>query len=94
MVAVGVTFAFLFSVTFMPAFFTLVPYRKQGGKVMGEGLAHALSRFVIARNRVLLWVGIAVTLGLSAGLSQVVLDDDFVAYFDESYEFRRDTDYL
>ena len=94
MVAVGVTFAFLFSVTFMPAFFTVVPYRGQGGRVAGEKLAKALAAFVVARSRILLGFGLVATLALSAGLSQIVLDDDFVDYFDESYEFRRDTDYL
>lgn len=34
-----------------------------------------------------------VVLACVTGISQLKLEDNFVEYFDESYEFRRDTDY-
>ncbi len=94
MVAIGVSFAFIYSVTFMPAYFAAMPGRSRYSVSYGEGLARHLADFVLARRRWLLLGGVLVALLLSSGLYKIQLDDDFVAYFDESYAFRRDTDYL
>ena len=42
----------------------------------------------------LLWGMAAIIIGLAAGVPQVELNDNWTKYFDERYEFRRDTDYI
>ena len=36
----------------------------------------------------------AIIIGLAAGIPQVELNDNWTKYFDDRYEFRRDTDYI
>ena len=49
----------------------------------------ALGEFVIRKQKRLL-IGIPVIIiGFGAGISQIKLEDDFLRYFDESFETRR-----
>lgn len=92
-VALGVVAAYLLSITFLPAVLSLLP---AGGKpwldvamVMG-GLAER----VIAWRRQLLLLGPALLVVMILGLPRLVIDDDIVRYFDESFAFRTDTDFV
>ena len=53
-----------------------------------------LGVWVIAKRRWLLPIGIVVVAGLTAGLPQNVLNDDFVEYFDQRVPFRQATDFM
>ncbi len=53
-----------------------------------------LAGFVIRRRALLLWSIPALALAAGAGMSQLELDDNFLTYFDETFEFRRATDFL
>lgn len=92
-VAVGVMAAFVYSVLFLPALMSLLPIKVRRAK---DGEVHFMDRFgnyVIARKRFFYWAGIIVIGTLSLGLTRIELDDRFVNYFDERYEFRTDTDF-
>ncbi len=94
-VAFGVIAAFFLSITFLPAFVSLMP--GGSGKAMDKdkpGLMDKLAEFIIRHNRKLLFGvgGIAVALILMVPRNE--LNDIFVHYFDESVEFRMDADYL
>ena len=92
--AVGIFVAWLYSVTLLPAAISLLPYRVRQAadadwpqRTMGR-----LSEFVIRRHRVLLvTVGLG-SLLLIAFLPSMRFNDQWVEYFDESIEFRRDSD--
>ena len=52
-----------------------------------------LAEFVIDRRKPLLAGGSLIVVACAIGVSQLKLEDNFVEYFDEGYEFRVDTDY-
>ncbi len=53
-----------------------------------------LADFVIRRRALLLWLIPVLMLVAGAGMSRLELDDNFLTYFDETFEFRRATDFL
>ena len=96
MTAVGVTAAFLLSVTFLPAMIAILPVRtkkvtstRSSSPMMGK-----LADFVILRKNALLYTTGAMVLILAALIPLNTLDDRFVEYFDDTTAFRQDTDFL
>jgi len=92
-VAFGVAAAFLYSVTFLPAFVSLLPVRAKLNKQVNDPLMEKFGDFVIRRQTWLLWSMSAVVIVLIASLPRNELNDIFVQYFDESTQFRRDADF-
>jgi len=92
-VAMGVMIAFVLSVTFLPALMMLLPGREQSGETASSRLMQRLAEFVILRRRrLLLGMGLG-SLLLVACVPLNELNDDFVKYFSEKIEFRRDADF-
>ncbi len=93
-VAMGVIAAFVYSVTLFPALLMVLPIRIKPRSA--EDAPHAMDRlaeFVVRRRQPLLWgMGIFI-IALISFLPRNELNDEFVKYFDESIQFRRDTDY-
>ena len=90
--ALGVTYAFVLSVTFLPAMISVLPVRVRARKTRGHHVMDGLADVVIRyRNPLLYGVG-ALIVVLSALAPRNQLNDNFVQYFDESIEFRVDTD--
>ena len=88
----GVLAAFVLTVTFLPAIMYILPIKAKHF-VAGTDLMDKLGSFVVQKRRsLLLSFGVAV-LVLLAMIPLNSLNDIFVNYFDESIEFRRDTDY-
>jgi predicted RND superfamily exporter protein len=94
-VATGVGLAFVWSVTFLPAAMAILPVRaRQGQTSFGNNTMERLAEFVVRRRRSLMWgMGILI-IALLAFIPRNQLNDVFVHYFDESFEFRRATDFL
>ncbi len=93
--AMGVMFAFIFSVTFLPAWVAVLPVKVSANvdpdhKESMEKLAD----FVIAKQKAFFWGSIAVLLFLGSMIPRIEIDDNFVEYFDESIEFRTSSDYV
>jgi predicted RND superfamily exporter protein len=95
LVAIGVTAAFVYSVCFLPALMTLLPLRVKPRPEKSDGsTCDGLARFVI-RHRKALFRGItAGCLLIMMGMLRIELNDNFVEYFDHSFAFRRDADYI
>ena len=91
-VAVGVIAALVLTLTLLPALLVILPLRRKAEPPAASRWMERLAEFVIARRKVLLVGGGLVIAALAAGIPKLVLEDDFVRYFDERYEFRRDTD--
>ena len=93
-VAVGMVAAFIYSVSFFPAFLVMVPMRapmatNPSGRMIGTAVAWVTS------HRVWCFGVTAIVLAtMAVGMGRMTFDDDFIRYFDESYAFRRDTDFL
>jgi uncharacterized protein len=91
--AMGVIAAWLYSIVFLPALMAVLPVRV---KQVQNGKSTAMDRiagFVIGRRRSLLWGTALVVIGLGAMIPRIDLNDQFVKYFDQSIEFRADTDF-
>ena len=88
--AVGMIVAFFYSVGFLPAFVAIVPVRaREGQSLLGKSMDR-LGDWVVQRNRPILVGFSACALLLLAFIPSNDLNDDFVAYFDESTSFRSD----
>ncbi len=94
MVAFGAMAAFVFSVTLLPAFLTVVPMRSGTLHSREAYLFDRLARFVISYRTTLLWSVAAVMAVLIAGISRIELHENWLELLDESYEFRRSTDFV
>jgi len=88
----GVFAAFILTITFLPAIMYILPIKAKHF-VAGTGVMTWLGDFVVSNRKPLLYslsVGVVVLLAM---IPSNQLNDVFVNYFDESVEFRRDTDY-
>ena len=91
--AMGVMAALFYSVTFLPAFLAIVPVRAKVREGQRQGqLMDRFADWVLARYRTILWGFTAFTIALLAFIPANELNDDFVAYFDESTTYRQDVD--
>jgi hypothetical protein len=92
-VAIGVMFAFLMSITTLPALMMILPVKTHTQAESEFTLMNGLAEFVIAKRRVLLVVMGLFAVTVIAFLPKNKLDDQFVEYFDTSVDFRKDTDF-
>lgn len=90
--SVGVAAAFIFSITFLPAIVSILPATGKR-EVAGKQMMTKFGEFVIAKQKPLLIGNTLIIIGLAAMVPLNELNDQFVNYFDESIEFRRDSDY-
>ena len=93
LVAFGVMCAFVYSMTLLPALLAILPLRPGRGSDKWAFLDR-LANLVIARRTTLIWVMSLVVIGLIAGISRLEFTDNWIKYFDDRYEFRRDTDFI
>jgi len=92
--AMGVMFAWMLSMTLLPAFVTLLPVSDKPRRALGTEIMNKFADWVIRRHRMLMPVMSLVIIALIAAIPRNVLNDVFVNYFDERIEFRTDTDYV
>lgn len=93
--ALGVMFAFIYAITFLPAILAILPCKvKQTDSTKFTWLMDHLSSFVINNQKPLLWGGLLVTLCISGFVVKNQLNDNFVKYFDERISFRVDSEYV
>ena len=93
-VAFGAMCAFVYSVTLLPAFLSIVPIRGRAGRVGKIGIFDHLGRFVVSRHMTLLWSSGVLIVVMVAGISRIELQENWLELLDESYEFRRSTDFI
>ena len=93
-VAFGVLCAFIYSMTLLPALLSILPLRASTARTGKRDFFALMADFVIARRTLLLWCFVLVAALLVAGIPRNELTDNWTRYFDDRYEFRRDTDYV
>ncbi len=94
MVALGVVATLILSVTFLPAVLCYVRLTVPAKRGFMSTVLTGLADFVVLRWRILLPVSGIVVVLLSLGSFRIVLDDNFIEYFDDRYRLRRDTDFI
>jgi len=92
--AVGVLIAFLLSITFLPAAMTVLPVKVKPVSTQRSSLMDRLADFVIARKQFLFWAMAIVMVALIAFIPRNELNDNFLEYFDDSFDFRQSSDYM
>lgn len=94
--AVGIFAAWLYSITLLPALMSILPIKVRkvsDGKNRMANFLSAYSRFIVKRRKPVLAVMSAIAIGLTALVPMLELNDQWVKYFDNSIEFRRDADF-
>ena len=93
-VAFGVFCALIYTMTLLPALLSILPLRVRLVQSEGTAFFDRFADFVIARSTFLLGAITLVIVVLIFGIPRIELSDNMAQYFDERYEFRRDTDYV
>ena len=92
--AIGVIYAFLLSIFFLPALMAVLPVKKAKQSGSARSSMDWLANFVIKNNKpLLISIGILIV-ALVAMIPKNELNDVFVNYFDETIQFRSDTDHI
>ena len=89
---IGVAAAFILSMTFLPAMVIIMPTHSRK-EVIGKQALGNFGEFVIKNHQRLLIITALISIILVALVPKNELNDIFVEYFDETVEFRRDSDY-
>ena len=96
-VAFGITMAFIYSTTTLPALMAILPIKVKARKELKKPRINWYSSFgayVIKRPVKLSVISIIVIGFLSFLATKNTFNDEFINYFDETVQFRTDTDYI
>ena len=93
-VALGIVASFLLSVTFMPALLSLLPIRARKERRFRGPRMSALADFVLRHRKPIFWGWLVIVPLMMLAIPRNELNDVLVHFFDESVEFRQDTDFM
>jgi len=93
-VAMGVLSSLILSLTFLPAIMSLLPIRVKPLAADHTDSFAKFGAFIVAKRRIFFWGSLVVIVTFVSFLPRNELNDVFVNYFDESVDFRTDTDYV
>ena len=92
--AMGVGYAFILSVLFLPALMSILPMKAKQNPGRQKKIIDAVADFAIGHQKKLLWVLGGISIVVIGMVTKNELNDVFIEYFDESVEFRRHTDMI
>lgn len=92
-VAIGVLAAFVYTIAVVPALMLWLPIKARPVNDRSVAAMDAFADFIVTRRRPILWSMALAVVALVAFIPTNELNDEFVKYFDERVEFRRDTDF-
>ena len=93
-VAIGIVASFVLSVTFLPALLSLLPIRAARDRRLRGLSMNGLADFVLRYRRPLTWGWLVIVPVMLLAISRNELNDVLVHFFDDSTEFRQDTDFM
>ncbi len=94
-VAFGIGASFVLSVTFLPALLSLLPLRAGTDRRLPRGPSMRVLADLALRHRKALFVGwLVIVPAMVLAIPRNELNDVLVHFFDESVEFRQDTDFM
>ena len=92
--AIGIVMAWILSVSFLPAMMSFMPVRApKPANGSGESAMARFADFVVSHHKKLFYGIGALGIVLVAGVPRIEFNDQWTEYFDESIEFRGDSDY-
>ena len=89
--AIGVGVAWILTVTLLPAFVAIVPYRP-GSRSTAGVRADRYTAWLLRHHRRILPLTLGLTLICAALIPTIELDDSFIDFFDKSVPFRADSE--
>ena len=92
MVAGGMIGVWVFTMFLLPGLICWLPIKQNTRTASVDRFMAALGEFVIRHQKRLLLGIPVVIIGFAVGISQIKLEDDFLRYFDETFETRQATD--
>ena len=92
--ALGMLCVFVFCMTLLPALLSVLPLRPPKARSGQVWFFEWLGGFVTRRYKALLVCGLVAFVAIGAGIPKNRLSDDWTKQFDESYQFRVDTDFV
>lgn len=93
-VAIGVMVSLVLSVAFLPALLSLLPVNAPNKSKQKITRVEKIGRFVVRKHNVLFWAVAVCILILVASIPRNQLNDIFLHYFDDSVQFRTDSDFI
>ena len=93
-VAFGIVVSFILSVTFLPALLSLLPVRARKERRFRGPAMNRLADSALRYRKALIWGWLAVVAAMALAVPRNELNDVLVHFFDESVEFRQDTDFM
>ena len=93
-VGFGVLFAMVYTLTLLPALITILPIGRRTKQASASKAMSWVAEFVIANRKMLLPTTVVAVIAMATGVTQLKLEDDFIRYFDDRYQFRQDTDFI
>ena len=93
-VALGIVASFLLSVTFMPALLSLLPIRAAKERRFRGPRMGVLADSVLRHRKPIFWAWLAIVPVMMLAIPRNEINDVLVHFFDESIEFRQDTDFM
>jgi predicted RND superfamily exporter protein len=94
MVAVGSMVGCVLTVTFMPALLSLLPLPQRGSDDIELRWMTRMADYILVRQKKFLWGSLLAVPLLCAFIPRIEIDDNFVRYFDRSFPFRVDTEFM
>ena len=88
----GVAFAWIYSITFLPAFFSVTPYKVP--KVWIGPSMSGLADMLVKRRKQVLFFSASLTFLAASLVPKIELNDTFLKFFEPSVQFRADTDFI
>ncbi|MFT4584410.1 MAG: putative RND superfamily exporter protein [Gammaproteobacteria bacterium] len=92
-IATGVVFSFVLSVTLLPALLAVVPTGRVRRSEYNDKWIESLGNFIVRRRRGLLWGTTVAIIVIVANAPRNEINDFFLHYFDKTIEFRVATDF-
>jgi len=95
--AIGMTFAYLYSLVGLPALLAILPIKAKISTRSSQqttGFSARYVNFLFRYKNPILYTTVAATLVGSYFTSRNALNDEFIKYFDETIQFRKDTDFI
>ncbi|MDE0272363.1 MAG: MMPL family transporter [Gammaproteobacteria bacterium] len=93
-VAFGIGASFVLSVTFLPAMLSLMPIRSGSDRRIAGPFLNVMADLALRRRVPLAVAWALVAVAMVLAIPRNDLNDVLVHFFDESVEFRRDTDFM
>jgi len=96
MTAIGMTAAFLYSLTILPALLMILPVRVKikDPSTIKDSWYEKLGKYVSAKPRQMALISGVVILIFGFIAQKNIFNDEFVNYFDQTVKFRTDTDFI